>query len=697
MSIKARRGLLLVALMVVVSALVFLVGPLTNKAQAQTEPPPRLFGEELVTHDNGDLPGDPVGSLNIDPNCDPTGGTGTFHFTASGDAYGPYPGTFTETGTVEVGPYDFFTGNPILSLTTNFEIDSPMGHITGTKRFVPGSSTGSGNCHSINTVANIVAQTDNVQVEATIETPDGRTCTTTGKADLNVSESGAPPLFIIKDFREKFDVGFDTPTCEGSEEPRPQISIADATIDEGDTGTSEATFNVTLSEASTNAVTVDYATAEGTATQPEDYQQTQGTLNFGANQTTATVTVPVHGDTADEPDESFSMRLSNPQNAEIADGEGSATIVDDDEPADTTPPVLSLPNDMIVEATGPNGAEVTYDATANDAVDGSVSVTCAPASGSTFSLGDTTVNCSAQDAAGNPASGSFKVTVQDTTAPSLTVPSDTIVVEATGPNGATVNYADDVSASDSVDPNPSMECTPASGSTFGLGSSTVSCTAKDTTGNESDAKTFDVKVQDTTAPIISGMPSDINKTATSSVGAVVDYTNPTASDLVDGNVAMSCEPPSGSTFPLGTTQVNCSATDESGNKAEKSFKVSVTYAWSGISQPINGGSTPEYSDDTSVFKLGSTVPVKFTLTNASAGIAGAEAKLYAAKVTNQVVGTEVETTSTATASSGNLFRYDASSGQYIFNWSTKDLTAGTYQLRIDLADGVSRTVRVSLR
>jgi hypothetical protein len=114
-------------------------------------------------------------------------------------------------------------------------------------------------------------------------------------------------------------------------------------------------------------------------------------------------------------------------------------------------------------------------------------------------------------------------------------------------------------------------------------------------------------------------------------------------------------------------------------------------------QPINRGSTPDLSDGTSVFKLGSTVPVKFTLTDASAGITGAVAKLYAAKVTNEVIGTEGKTSSTATASSDNLFRYDASSGQYVFNWSTKELAAGTYQLRIDLADGASRTVRVSLR
>jgi hypothetical protein len=65
----------------------------------------------------------------------------------------------------------------------------------------------------------------------------------------------------------------------------------------------------------------------------------------------------------------------------------------------------------------------------------------------------------------------------------------------------------------------------------------------------------------------------------SSVGAAVNYSKPAANDAVDGNnVAVNCEQPSGSTFPLGTTQVNCSATDAPGNKAEDGFKVIVTYA-----------------------------------------------------------------------------------------------------------------------
>jgi hypothetical protein len=206
---------------------------------------------------------------------------------------------------------------------------------------------------------------------------------------------------------------------------------------------------------------------------------------------------------------------------------------------------------------------------------------------------------------------------------------------------------------------------------------------------------FVIETAPDTAPPVLSLPADITEEATGPDGAEVTY-NATATDVVDGSANVTCTPPSGSTFSLGETTVNCSARDAAGNEAAGSFKVSVTYAWSGTLQPINGGGTPEYSDDTSVFKLGSTVPVKFTLTNSSAGISGAVAKLYADKVTNEVVGTEAETSSAA-ASSGNLFRYDASSNQYVFNWSTKELTVGTYQLKIDLADGASRTVRVSLR
>jgi fibronectin type 3 domain-containing protein len=79
--------------------------------------------------------------------------------------------------------------------------------------------------------------------------------------------------------------------------------------------------------------------------------------------------------------------------------------------ADTTPPVITVPADMTVPATGPSGAVVTYTATATDDVDGALTPSCAPASGSTFPVGTTTVTCTATDSHANSASKTFTVTV----------------------------------------------------------------------------------------------------------------------------------------------------------------------------------------------------------------------------------------------------------------------------------------------
>jgi hypothetical protein len=84
---------------------------------------------------------------------------------------------------------------------------------------------------------------------------------------------------------------------------------------------------------------------------------------------------------------------------------------------DTTPPNLTLPAGIIIEATSPAGAIVTFTASANDIVDGSVPVIFSRASGSAFAIGTTTVTVSATDNAGNLATGVFTVTVRDTTAP----------------------------------------------------------------------------------------------------------------------------------------------------------------------------------------------------------------------------------------------------------------------------------------
>ncbi|PYS46371.1 MAG: hypothetical protein DMF68_19405, partial [Acidobacteria bacterium] len=98
---------------------------------------------------------------------------------------------------------------------------------------------------------------------------------------------------------------------------KPDITINDVTLTEGDTGTKTVDFTVTLSAASTQTVTVDYSTADGTATAGSDYQSTNGTLTFNPGDLTRTITVTIIGDTTDEPNETFFVNLTNASKAII--------------------------------------------------------------------------------------------------------------------------------------------------------------------------------------------------------------------------------------------------------------------------------------------------------------------------------------------------------------------------------------------
>ncbi|NJD05913.1 MAG: HYR domain-containing protein [Methylococcaceae bacterium] len=246
---------------------------------------------------------------------------------------------------------------------------------------------------------------------------------------------------------------------------------------------------------------------------------------------------------------------------------------------DSTPPDLGISaTTLVVEASGPTGAMVIYPRTLSDATSGPAtrSASCAPASNTTMPLGPTSVSCTGADLAGNTATGSFAISVVDTTAPSLTVPTGVAVSTADGA-GATVSYI--VSASDLVDGSVTPSCLPASGSLFGLGTTTVSCTAGDAHGN-TVTKSFPVTVSlisttpsDTIAPALS-LPSGITVTAPNSAGAVVTY-NASATDAVDGPVPLSCSKASGSLFTVGNTVVTCTAADLAGNVATGNFTVTV--------------------------------------------------------------------------------------------------------------------------
>ncbi len=160
---------------------------------------------------------------------------------------------------------------------------------------------------------------------------------------------------------------------------------------------------------------------------------------------------------------------------------------------DSTAPIITLPADLTVEATGPSGAVVNFAPTASDAISGAVVPSSSPASGSTFPLGTTAVTVTAADPSGNTATGSFNVTVVDTTGPALTVPAS--VSLGTADTSAAVTFT--TWAVDLVNGAIVPETSPPSGFIFPLGTSTVTASATDAAGNTT-TKTFNVTVYDST-------------------------------------------------------------------------------------------------------------------------------------------------------------------------------------------------------
>jgi hypothetical protein len=244
--------------------------------------------------------------------------------------------------------------------------------------------------------------------------------------------------------------------------------------------------------------------------------------------------------------------------------------------SDTQTPAIACPAN-ITQATSASGcsAEVSYATpAASDNCSGVGAVTCVPASGSTFSKGATTVTCSATDASGNNGSCSFTVTVNDTESPAIACPSN--VVKGTEPNqcSAVVTYAN-ATATDNCPGVGTPVCSPASGSTFQKGITTVTCTVTDESGNQSAPCSFLVTVNDTEPPSMACPASITRVTDANQCSAVVTYTNATASDNCPGVGAVACSPASGSTFLKGITTVICAVTDASGNQSSCSFTVTV--------------------------------------------------------------------------------------------------------------------------
>src|SRR5437773_603156 len=127
--------------------------------------------------------------------------------------------------------------------------------------------------------------------------------------------------------------------------PAAVLSVWDASVLEGNAGTQNAAVTVTLSEPHSNAVSVNYRTADGTATAGSDYKAVSGTLTFTKNEMSKTILVPVIGDRVVEPDEYFFVQLdSSRAGARIANGQAAVTIQDNE-------PRISIYNASALEGT----------------------------------------------------------------------------------------------------------------------------------------------------------------------------------------------------------------------------------------------------------------------------------------------------------------------------------------------------------
>jgi uncharacterized repeat protein (TIGR01451 family) len=313
-----------------------------------------------------------------------------------------------------------------------------------------------------------------------------------------------------------------------------------------------------------------------------------------------------------------------------------------------------------------------------------VTTVCDPPSGSSFPVGATTVTCTATDLSDATATCSFTVTVTSNVCSSASLcPGNITARNDPGQCGATVNFPTPPDSCGTV------TCTPASGSFFAVGTTTVNCSSS---ASPSSNCSFIVTVQDIQEPTIN-CPADIvvylplNSTTTS---MAVTFPAVTATDNCPGTVPVTVDHASGSVFPVGTTTVMATATDAAGNTSTCTFDVTIRYNFTGFLPPL--GNSPTVNR----VNAGRAVPVKFSLS----GDKGLNVFAPGYPVSFEVDcggGVPLEVTETLSAG-GSSVSYDPATDQYTYVWKTEALWAGTCRyLVVKLKDGTDHIVYFEFR
>jgi uncharacterized lipoprotein YddW (UPF0748 family) len=317
---------------------------------------------------------------------------------------------------------------------------------------------------------------------------------------------------------------------------------------------------------------------------------------------------------------------------------------------------------------------------------------------SEFPVGDTSVTWTVTDVHGNKATATQKVTVTDVEKPVVSAPADVVVPADPGLCSASAVVLGDATATD----NCGVEGTPTSDApeTFSKGETVITWSVTDVHGNVGTA-TQKVTVEDREDPSIT-CPGDVQVACSVDRLVTVNFDTPSATDNCS-EVDVVCDPPSGSQFPVGSTPVTVTATDSSGNKSTCTFNVvRAELGFDGFHSPVGGcveqGTGGDFGAPVRAFKLGSTIPLKFGLScngsPISSGIHTLQAIKYDTAVSSQPA---IDATPTDAATTGNQFRL-TDTGEWHFNLKAGDgFSKGTWLLVVNLSDGSTKSVWISLK
>ncbi len=503
----------------------------------------------------------PVGVTTVTATAtDPSGNTATCEFTVTVvDHIAPSitcPGNISEA--VDAGAcnavvtFAAATASDNCSATVTYSHESgdtfPLGATTVTATATDGEGN-TATCSFTVTVTDNEAPQITCPSDVTVSAANGSCSAIATYAVATATDNCSATITYSKASNTSFNVGETIVTATATDAAGNTATCSfTVTVEDNQDPTVSCPGNVTVNAAiGSCSVVVTYAaaTASDNCSATVTYSQASNTsFSVGEHTVTVTATDPAGNTATCE----FTITVNDTQN----------------------PVFSSCPSNVTVNADLDDCAAIVTFAAATATDNCSATITYSQESNTSFAVGVHTVTATATDPAGNTATCSFSVTVNDNQAPVLADCPTNITLTADAGECTTVVTYDPASVTDNC--SATISYSTASGATMSVGVHTITVTATDPTGNSSTC-TFSVTIEDTELPVIT-CPSDVTiSTANNSCQATVTYAAATVTD--NCSATLSYSHPSGSTFSIGATTVTVTATDASNNTVTCTFEVLV--------------------------------------------------------------------------------------------------------------------------